>query len=77
MDINLADVTLHIDQTLRSDELERVEEAFRQHDGIVSVHINPEKRHLMLVEYNPDKIHSRDLIDILHSQGLQGELIGL
>jgi hypothetical protein len=77
MDINLADVTLHIDQTLQPDELAEIETVFRQRDGIVSVHFNPDKRHLMLIEYNPEKIHSRDLIDILRYQGLRGELIGL
>ena len=77
MDIQLADVTLHVDQTLQAEEMSKIEEAFRQRDGIVSVHFNPQRRHLMLVEYNPQKVRSRDLIDMLRFLGLRGELIGL
>ena len=76
-DIDLADVTLHIDQTLNAEQLERLESEYRLRDGVISVHVNPDKPHLLLVEYNPKAIRARDLLDILHYQGLQGELIGL
>ncbi len=77
MDIDLADVTLHVDQTLDDGQLKQLEAVFRKREGIVSVHINPHRRHLVLLEYNPKKVHSRDLVDILRYQGLHGELIGL
>lgn len=77
MDIHLADVTLHVAQNLNAEELERLESAIREKDGVVSVHINPEKTHLIVVEYNPKAVHSKELVDILHQQGLRGELIGL
>jgi methyl coenzyme M reductase subunit D len=77
MDIHLADVTIHIDQNLKPEETEKLENALRNKDGVVSVHINPQKKHLIVVEYNPETMHSADLIDIVRHQGLQGELIGL
>ncbi|HXK55934.1 MAG: ATP-binding protein [Gammaproteobacteria bacterium] len=77
MDIHLADVTLHVDQSLNPQELEKLEHAIRQKEGVVSVHVNPDKAHLIVVEYNPKKVHSGDLMSILRSQGLNGELIGL
>jgi len=77
MDINLADVTLHVDQTLSEAELEQLEQAFRQRDGVLSFHINPDKPHLLLLEYNPARVQARDLLDILRYQGLKGELVGL
>jgi len=77
MDIHLADVTLHIDQELSEDQLKGLETHFRQRDGIVSVHFNPAKPHLLLVEYNPKLVNSMDLLDILRYQGLHGELVGL
>ena len=76
-DIDLADVTLHIDQALDDDTLSRLESEYRQREGVVSVRINPDKPHLLLVEYNPKLIRSRDLLDVLRYQGLEGELIGL
>jgi hypothetical protein len=77
MDIDLADVTIHIDQTLDADGQIKLEEAFRNRVGVVSVRINPDRPHLVLVEYNPKMINSRDLVDIPRFQGLSGELVGL
>jgi hypothetical protein len=77
MDIDLADVTIHIDQTLDEDGQAKLEEAFRNRIGVVSVRINPDRPHLVVIEYNPKMINSRDLVDIPRFQGLHGELVGL
>jgi hypothetical protein len=77
MDIDLADVTIHIDESMDEDGKTKLEEAFRSRDGVVSVLINPDRPHLVVVEYNPKIIKSRDLVDIPRFQGLHGELVGL
>lgn len=77
MDINLADVTIHIDETLNEEGKAKLEEAIRNRDGVVSVRINPDRPHLVVVEYNPKMIRSLDLLDISRFQGLHGELVGL
>ncbi len=77
MDIDLADVTIHIDEALDEAGKIKLEEAFRNRDGVVSVRINPDRSHLVLVEYNPKMIRSHDLVDIPRFMGLRGELVGL
>ncbi len=77
MDIDLADVTVHIDESLDEEGRRKLEEAFRIRDGVVSVRINPDCPHLVSIEYNPKVIKSRDLVDIPRFQGLRGELVGL
>ena len=77
MDIDLADVTIHIDKTLDEEGAAKLEEAFRQRMGVVAVRINPDRPHLVIVEYNPRQINSRDLVDVPRFQGMQAELVGL
>ncbi len=77
MNIDLADVTLHVDETLDSDGLTRLEDAFRQREGVVSVHVDEKRPHLFVLEYNPKMIHSKDLVKIPEYHGLHAELIGL
>jgi len=77
MDIDLADVTIHIDETTDEEGREKLEEAFRGRDGVVSFRINPDRPHLVVVEYNPKMISSRDLVNIPRFQGLHAELVGL
>ena len=77
MNIQLADVTVHIDQTLDRPGRAKIEDALRMIDGVVSVH-NPDNRpHLAVVEYNPDKTNSAAILSAVTSQGVHAELIGL
>jgi hypothetical protein len=77
MDIQLADVVVHIDQTLERDRRSKIEEELRAIDGVVSVH-NPDNRpHLAIVEYNPDKTNSTVILNTVTVQGVQAELVGL
>lgn len=79
MDINLADITLHIDEELNDAARDSLEDAIRSRDGVVSVHFNTNAKHphLAVVEFNPEKVSSRDLLSIVQFQGYHGELIGL
>ena len=77
MDIQLADVTVHIDQTLEREGRARIEDGLRAIDGVVSVHNPDERPHLAVVEYNPDKTNSQAILSSVMAQGVHAELIGL
>jgi hypothetical protein len=77
MNIDLADVTLHVDESLDSEGLAELESAFRQREGVVSVHVDDKRPHLFVLEYNPKLVHSKDLVKIPEFKGLHAELIGL
>ena len=79
MEINLADVTLHVDEELSDEARDALEDALRERDGVVSVHFNTNAAHphLAVVEFNPERVNSMDLLNIVKSQGYHGELVGL
>jgi hypothetical protein len=77
MNIDLADVTIHVDETLDSDKLTHLDAAFRERDGVVSVHVNADRPHLFILEYNPERVNSKELLGIVQAQGYHGELVGL
>ena len=77
MDIQLADVTIHVDKSLEAGERIGLEEKLRETDGVVSVRNSDERSHLFLVEYNPDKTNSKDLLGIVRGLHGHAELIGL
>jgi len=77
MDIKLVDITLHIDETLDHAQLQGIADKLRQQEGIVSVAFHDDKPHLMIVEYNPDKNKSADILKAVTAQGVHAELIGL
>ncbi len=77
MDIKIVDVTIHIDETLEEARRPQLVDKIREQDGVVAVGYHDEKPHLMVVEYNPDKTSSSDLLETIKGEGLHAELIGL
>lgn len=53
-DIQLSDVTIHIDRETSSEERSKFESALRGLNDVVSVHMPDDKPHLIVVEYNPE-----------------------
>ena len=77
MNIQLADVTVHIDQTLEAERRSQIEDALRAIDGVVSVHNPDDRPHLSVIEYNPEKTSSAAILTAVTNQGVNAELIGL
>ena len=77
MDIQLADVTLHIDETLDAGQKASVEDQLRALDGVVSVHNPDDRPHLTIVEYNPSKVKSSQVLDTVRANGFSAQMIGM
>ncbi|MBF0188460.1 MAG: hypothetical protein HQL50_11110 [Magnetococcales bacterium] len=70
MDIDLVDITIHIDEELDTEKRSLLEQYIRQHKGVVSVHYKQvEKPHLMVVLYNPDETNSQEVLTGVRSFG--------
>ena len=74
---HVADVTVHIDETLDNSQRSQLEAGFRTLDGVVSVHMaDGPAAHLVIVGFDPDIANSQDLLGAVTGQGHHGELIG-
>ena len=77
MDIQLADVTVHMDENLDAGMRSSIEDQVRALDGVVSFHNPDDRPHLAVVEYDPAKVNSRSILDAVMAKGVHAELIGL
>jgi hypothetical protein len=77
MNIQLADVVVHIDQSLEREQRAKIEDELRAINGVVSVHNPDDRPHLSVIEYNPDLTNSAAILTTVTSQGVRAELIGL
>lgn len=75
--MDMVDVTVHIDENLDSDRRHSLEDAVRNHDGVLAVGYHDERPHLMVIEFDPDKLRATDLLSFIKGQGVHAELIGL
>ena len=77
MDINLADVTLHIDENLSAEQRGTIEESLRALDGVVSIHNSDKTPHLIIIEYNPAVMDSQRILKRVTDQNANAKLVGL
>ena len=76
-DIDLADVTIHIDRDTDSDTRQSIETALRAVNGVISVHMPSDESHLVVVEYDPNAPTSSHLLTMTKEVAGRAELIGL
>ena len=77
MSTNIADVVVHIDDTLPLDQLKTIEDHIHKMGGVVSACNQDDKPHLISVTYNPEKVKSHDILVKVESEGVHAELVGL
>jgi hypothetical protein len=75
--MDMADVTLHIDETIGHARRTKIADVVRAHKGVVTVAHHDEKPHLMIVKYDPGAVTSKQLLQVVLDQGVHAELIGL
>jgi hypothetical protein len=77
MNIQLADVTLHIDETLDAERRAAIEHVVRALDGVISFHSPNDRPHLTVVEYNPERTSGAAILSAVAREGVHAQLIGL
>ena len=77
MDIQLTDVTFHINENLDRQQRTELEKRLRSLTGVISVGNSDLTPHLMMVEYNPKDVNSKRLLEVVRAQGVHAEMIGL
>ena len=77
MDIKMVDVLVHVDENVDKPTRTAMEDSLRGLDGVLSVGQHDDKPHLMIVEYNPDRISSATILSRVKEEGVHAEIVGL
>ncbi|WP_018868757.1 MULTISPECIES: hypothetical protein [unclassified Thioalkalivibrio] len=77
MNQHMADATIHIDEAIDRVVRERIQDELRSLDGVMAASSHDNRPHLLVVEYDPARVNSRQLLDTVTANGLNAELIGL
>jgi hypothetical protein len=77
MNVQFADILVHIDDNLSAEQRSRIEDNLRAIDGVVSVHNPDDRPHLTIVQFVPNKTSSAEILQTVTGQGVRAELVGL
>lgn len=74
--MNISDVMIHINESLNNEQRSSLEQQMREIDGVVSPRFSPNKSHLLLIAFVPEKTSSTVLLNKARSAGYTAQLIG-
>jgi len=77
MSKTLADVLVHVDQTLNHDRLASLTKAIAAIDGVSNAEGHDAKPRLVIVTYDSAQVSSQQILAAVKAQGVSAELIGL
>ena len=76
MSAYIANVVVHIDENLTSDQIHSMEKDIALAGGVYSACVHERTPHLMVVDYDPMEIQSISLLRNVQDHGFHAELIG-
>lgn len=77
MGTKMVDVMLHIDEDITRNERESLRDRVLARDGVMAAAYHDKTPHLLVVEYDPDVLSSKAILDIVETAGVHAELVGL
>lgn len=70
------DIVIHIDENLDDDGIHRLERQLGGERGVVSACVAENRRHLMLVDFDPEGVRPSEIVRSVRSRGLHAEMVG-
>jgi hypothetical protein len=77
MSENIADVLMHVDETLPPDQLKTLENHIQGIGGVFSACNRDDQPHLISITYDPEQVKSHDILVKVGNEGIHAELVGL
>jgi len=75
--MEMTDIIIHIDEAIDHEHRLQIADTVREHTGVMAVAHHDEKPHLLIIEYDPGTVTSRELLQVALDQGVHAQLIGL
>lgn len=77
MGTKMVDVMVHIDEDITHNERESLRDKVLARDGVMAASCHDKTPHLLMVEYDPDVLSSKAILDTVETAGVHAELVGL
>jgi hypothetical protein len=72
-----SDILIHIDEVLDDLHIHAIEQDLSMRDGVYSACVHQDRRHLMLVDFDPERLRCGDILSRVRTRGVHAEMIGL
>lgn len=73
----ITDVIIHTDNELNDQQLKKLSEKVRHHEGVISLRRNRRTPKFLMLVYDAAKIRSKNILNTVTSQGYNATLVGI
>ena len=75
--IHQVEVVVHVDESLSDDRRASMVKSLIERDGVESARFTPGRDHLMVIDYDSNKLHTSDVLGFVKNENVGAELIGI
>ena len=75
--MGIADIVVHVHPELSAEDRALIEESVGGRNGVVAVHFFPGRPHTLAVAYNPQVIHSEEVLKQVRQWDREAMMAGL
>ena len=76
-DIHQVEVVVHVDETLSEEQRSSLLSNLLERDGVENARFTSGRDHLMLIDYDSNKLHSEEVLGYVRQENVNAELIGI
>jgi len=76
-DIHQVEVVVHIDESLNDEQRSGLVSNLQGRDGVEKARFTTGRDHLMVIDYDSNKLHSDNVLDYVQQENVNAELVGI
>lgn len=76
-DIHQVEIVVHVDETLTEEQRASLVSNLQERDGVEQARFTTGRDHLMVIDYDSNKLHSDDVLGYVKQENVNAELIGI
>jgi hypothetical protein len=75
--IHQVEVVIHVDESLSDERRAGMLSSLRRRDGVEDARFTPGRNHLMLIDYDANKLRTIDVLGLVRAEHVGAELVGI
>jgi hypothetical protein len=74
--LHKVEIVVHVDDLLGNEQQTELIDYLKKDDGVKEAHFTPGHAHLLIIDYDRDRLSAQDVLHKVRSEHLRAELIG-
>ena len=75
--IHQVEVVIHVDEVLSEEQRAALVANLQGHDGVEHARFTTGRDHIMLIDYDSNKLHTTEVLGYVRQENVNAELIGI